>query len=168
MISDSDRLIHHILVQPTKLSDHDIVRVTLPFNPITPTSTDIPVFDPNSFRSLDIHKADYEKINQHLSFIDWDSLKISCSPADFPDLLYRTIFKACALFTPIKVVAPPALTKPGRYRKILTRKKRKLNARLRALKLQHPSSPGIQNLREKLSIIQLKIRDSIFSQLQFK
>ena len=66
------------------------------------------------------------------------------------------------------MVAPPALTKPGRYRKILTRKKRKLNARLRALKLQHPSSPGIQNLKDKLSIIQLKIRDSIFNQLKFK
>ena len=39
---------------------------------------------------------------------------------------------------------------------------------MKALKLHHPSSPGINNIRDKLAIIQLKIKDSIFSQLQFK
>ena len=168
VISDSDRLIHHTEVQPTNLSDHDLVRVTLPFNPKATPEPDIPSFDPDSFRSLDIHKADYDQINLHLQNIDWDSLKNSCPPADFPDLLYRTTFQACALSTPVKVVTPAALSKPARFRRTLSRKKRKLNARLHALQSHNPTSPTILKLKDELNIIQIKLKDSIYSQLKFK
>ena len=66
VISDSDRLIHHTEVQQTNLSDHDLVRVTLPFNPKATPKPEIPLFDPNSFRSFDIHKAEYDRINLYL------------------------------------------------------------------------------------------------------
>ena len=168
VISDSDRLIHHIVVEPTNLSDHDIVRVTLPFNPKAPPEPDIPSFDPNSFRSLDIHKANYDQINSHLEKTDWDSLKNSCSAADFPNLLYRTTFQACALFTPVKVVSPPELSKPARFRRTISRRKRKLNPRLKALQLHQPNSHAIQKLKYELNTIQLKMKESIYSQLKFQ
>jgi len=168
VISDSDRLIHHTEVQPTSLSDHNIIRVTLPFNPAAASSPDLPSFDPNTFRSLDIHKGDYNKINEHLLPTDWDALKASCPASEFPQLLYRTVFNACSLFTPVKVISAPTVSKPARFRRTLTRKKRKLNARLKALKLHQPFSPYIQKIRDNLAIIQLQIKDSYFAQQRSK
>ena len=172
VISDSDRLIHHTEVQQTNQSDHDLVRVTLPFNPKATPKPEIPLFDPDSFRCFDIHQADYDRINLYLHSPEH---RLGCSkeqlpPADFPDLLYRTTFQACALFTPVKVITPPSLSKPARFRRTLSRKKRKLNARLNALQSHHlhPTSPTIQKLKSELNIIQLKIKDSIYSQLKFK
>ena len=73
---------------------------------------------------------------------------------------------------PVKAVSPPSISKPARFRKSLTRKKRKLNARLNALRQHQPSSPYIQELIEKLrddlAVIQLQIKDSIFAQQKFK
>ena len=172
VISNSDRLIHHTEVQPTNLSDHNIIKVTLPFNPAAASHPEPPSFDPSTFRSLNIHKGDYEQINAQLQLTDWDSLKKSCPARDFPDLLYRTVFNACSKHMPVKAVSPPSISKPARFRKSLTRKKRKLNARLNALRQHQPSSPYIQELIEKLrddlAVIQLQIKDSIFAQQKFK
>ena len=94
--------------------------------------------------------------------------KIAAPPQTLPIYSIALHFKPAGSSHPDKVVSPPTLTKPARFRKILTRKKRKLNARLRAIKIHHPSSSGITKLRDNLAIIQLKIKDSIFAQLQFK
>ena len=81
IISDSDRLIHHTEVQQTNLSDHDLVRVTLPFNPFkllpslesrcsTPTPSVALIFTKlNTTEST---------CTSTLQNIDWDVLKNSC------------------------------------------------------------------------------------------
>ena len=81
VISDSDRLIHHTEVQQTNQSDHDLVRVTLPFNPKATPKPEIPLFDPDSFRCFDIHQADYDRINLYLHSPEH---RLGCSKEQLP------------------------------------------------------------------------------------
>ena len=82
VLSDLDRLIHHMEVQPTELSDHNIIRVTLPFNPAAAShpEREPPWFDPSTFRSFYIHKGDYDLINTQLKNTDWDSFQRMAAP----------------------------------------------------------------------------------------
>jgi hypothetical protein len=85
-------------------------------------------FERNSFRSLNLEKADWEAINQNLSDMDWVSLKASCHDEnDFPELFRLTLLQVCIQHTPLK----PENIKPykpsgSRSCRIISRKKRKL------------------------------------------
>ena len=65
-------------------------------------------------------------------------------------------------------ITSPSLSEPARFRRTLSHKKRKLNARLNALQSHHHTSPTTQKMKNELNVIQLKIKDSIYSQLKFK
>ena len=84
-------------------------------------------------------------------------------PQMFPDLPYRTVFNACSQHTPVKAVSPPSISKPVRFRKFLTRKKRKLNARLNAFRQHNSHQPSSPYIQEKLGSALL--RDDLAAEL---
>ena len=75
LISNSDRVAHHVSSHTTPLSDHNLVKVTMPYSP---RKIPTPPPDPFSFRSRNIHKADFTAITSQLDTIDWDLLRLIC------------------------------------------------------------------------------------------
>ena len=84
------------------LSDHNIVKVNTTYDIQSPSVKKIPKIPEGTFRSLDLHRADYEKINSDLERINWDELKKLCTPDEFPELLRLTILQVCMIYTPLK------------------------------------------------------------------
>ena len=74
------------------MSDHNLVKVHTTYN-IQSTLNTKPHIPDGTYRSLDLHRADYEKINSHLRTIQWDQLKNLCSLEEFPELLRVTMFQ---------------------------------------------------------------------------
>ena len=74
------------------LSDHNLVDIMISSNPLSPDKSAVPAFDDNSFRALDFNKADFVKIKQDLSEIEWDQLRDLCSFEEFPILFTDTVF----------------------------------------------------------------------------
>ena len=168
-VTNNDRIIRNIDVQETKLSDHGLVSVNLLHNCMTETSpTSLPTFEKDSFRSLNLHKTDFVKVNDLLNDVNWDALFQLCSDDlsgnSFRELLRLTVLQACAMSSPKKLADTEsprmAKTEHSRKRYILNRKRRKLNALLRSLRLHNPSSAKIKQLEDQISLIYFDIKDS--------
>ena len=168
-LTNNDRIIRYIDVQETKLSDHDLGSVNLLHNCMTETSpTSLPTFEKDSFRSLNLYKTDFVKVNDILNDVNWDALVQLCSDDlsgnSFIELLRLTVLQACAMFSPKKIAETEsprkAKTEHSRKRYIFNRKRRKLNARLKSLRLQNPSSTKIKQLEDQISLIYFDIKGS--------
>ena len=98
------RVIRNVEVAKTDLSDHDLVKVNLLYNMKAPVKPHVSSFESQSFRSIDLRKADFEVINQTLADIDWDTLFDLCSQDssgnDFVELVRLTVLQACLLNCP--------------------------------------------------------------------
>ena len=168
-LTNNDRIIRNIDVQETKLSDHDLVSVNLLHHCMTETSpTSLPTFEKDSFRSLNLYKTDFVKVNDILNDVNWDALfqlySNDLSGNSFIELLRLTVLQACTMFSPKKIAETEsprkAKTEHSRKRYILNRKRRKLNARLKSLRLHKPPSTKIKQLEDQISLIYFDIKDS--------
>jgi hypothetical protein len=127
-ITNNETIFQDIEVVDTPLSDHRIVKISLTDDPAYQPILTTKEFERNSFRSLNLEKADWEAINQNLSDMDWVSLKASCHDENnFPELFRLTLLQVCIQHTPLK----PENIKPykpsgSRSCRIISRKKRKL------------------------------------------
>ena len=137
-LTNNERLIRNVAAQDSPLSDHRVVSMNLltdmkSQNPPSPIST----FEDHTFRSLNIHKADFIKMNSILSKIAiyWDLLRDQCH-ADpdgnlFVELFRLTVLQVCCICSPKKLSdQKSAAPKSEHSRKIhvLNRKRRKLNS----------------------------------------
>ena len=165
-LTNAERLILTIKSEPTRLSDHNAVSITTGYSldavPKTTTSTPC---QPYSFRALNLNKADFNRIKDHLRTIDWDWLENLCSPSEFPELLNLTVLQICQLYTPERKAPQKNLNKHIRNRRILRRKKRKLNNQLNRLQSLSPLNlKEIIKVRKKLQSILDQIKDSIYEE----
>ena len=72
--TNDENLTLHVLSEPTKLSDHNLVKISTKYHlSSTPRQTKSN-FQKNTFRSLNLNKADYESICEHLKTVNWDVL----------------------------------------------------------------------------------------------
>ena len=78
-LTNNERLICNVSAQDTPLSDHRVVSINLltDLKSQSPPSP-IPTFEDHTFRSLNIHKSDFIKMNSLFSEIDWDHLRDQC------------------------------------------------------------------------------------------
>ena len=134
-ISNNERLIRNVSAQDKPLSDHRVVFINLltdlkPQSPQPP----IPNFEDHTFRSLNIHKADFMKMNSILSEIDWDLLRDQCHTDPdgnlFVELFRLAVQQVCCICSPKKLsdkksAAPKSEHSRKRY--VLNCKRRKLN-----------------------------------------
>ncbi|XP_068227731.1 uncharacterized protein [Palaemon carinicauda] len=165
-LTNSASLVTHVLVKPTRMSDHDLIEIYLSYNPCQPNVNAPPVFDPASFRGLDFTKADFSSISSKVEAVDWhdvlESNGIDCFPETFRDMLLSICQEHC----------PPKLP-PKRQRshilRRLSHKKRRLQDRLEGATVD-PSTPSelIQRLNNEIALVHYDIRDAIVNERHFR
>ena len=163
-LTNNDNLVLHTSSEETELSDHNIVTIKSTYNLNSAKTNSKPLFNEQNFRSLNLHKADYDEINTHLASIDWDNLKSICSPADFPELLRLTVLQVCMLYSPAKSQQSKRIDIFTRERRPLRRRKRKVRAQISTMTLKNPNSTKIEKLRAEIYDIEQKIKESIANQ----
>ena len=163
-LMNTDRILN-ISSDPTKLSDYNVVSITTqyPLDAIPKAHTTLS--EPHTFRSLNMQKADFDKVRSHLQTVDWDVLRESCSAAEFPELLKLTVLQICELYIPEKVSSNKSMSKHSRNRRTLHRNKRNLQKNLNMLQTLTPlKTRKIQKIKDKLEEIHTQIKESIDEQ----
>ena len=145
-------------------SDHNVVTVQTTYNIKSPKRNIKQPIPEDSFRGLNLYKADFNKINSHLETIAWDDLKAICSPDEFPELLRLTVLQVCMIYSPIKTNQSKFKNFFTRERDILRRRKRKVKPQIKALAESNPSSHKLEKLRSELYDIERTIKESITNQ----
>ena len=163
----------NIDTKDTKLSEHRLVEALLGHNPIIKSESYILPVDPLSFRTVDYHSADYDAINAKLANIDWELLQ-SLAQSDtngeqFLELIRLTVLQITLLHSPPKHSASKtSKTQAARDISILKRRRRKLNARISALKQSNPHSQILLKLIQEVSLLAFDIKDSVIQELEAK
>ena len=165
IVTNSPNLVLDVDAEKTGMSDHKLVNIKTQY-PLNSTAR------PNSktsekvlFRALNLHKADYSKIRDHLKSIQWDELRDSCSFEEFPELFKQTLLQVCELYSPKRGASNYSLNQYTRNRRILNRRRRKLQSKLNQLKNFSPhKTRQIDNLNSKINEIYLQVKESIAAQ----
>ena len=115
----------------------------------------MPAFDDNSFRALDFNKADFVKIKQDLSEIEWDQLRDLCSFEEFPILFTDS-------FASMPCINSPEKTPIGEAKaiKCFAKEEKRIEARLSAV-LCRGQLIHARSLQNKLALIHYDIKDAI-------
>lgn len=159
----------------TKLSDHMIVTCLLGYNPTSPNQPTRPAHDPFSFRARNYHKADLESLNRDLGEVDWHLLKELCDEdvdwdgTKFKDLIVLTVLQLTIIHSPMK--APETATKKSKIDRELASlkmKKRKINSKIRELRILNPLSRNLAKLEQNSSLIAYEIKEVIDNNLHQK
>ena len=159
VITNDINLIKQVEVNDTELSDHRMITIKSSFK-----QEDKPVprkvFAPHTFRNLNLYKADYEKLSEHLETIQWDELQALCDPLDFAELMRLIILQVTEFYAPAKCFRSKSnrLSAHRRQRRTLNRKKRKLN---KVLETKHLTPDSIQEIKEKIVHLHDDIKKSI-------
>ena len=169
LLTNNSNLVLHINTEDTNgLSDHRLVTVTTKesLKPIQPKPK--PTFTKHTFRNLKIHNADFDLISEHLSTVDWNELKLLCSEEEFPELFRLTVLQISELYCSTKSNNKRHENKFVKERRILNRKRRKLNQRL--VSARNPSAnrsqskDKIEKLEKELVTIVSSIKKSVSDQ----
>ena len=163
-LTNNPNLVLQTKSEETALSDHNVVSIQTAYNLSAKKANTKPNFSKHTFRSLDLHKADFEKINSHLNTIDWDYLKDICSVAEFPELFRLIVLQICMEYAPTKSHHSSNTNPHQRHRNTLRRRKRKLKPQISALQIKNPESPKLTRLRAEIYDIDKKIQESLTKQ----
>ena len=167
-------LIKEVEVTPTSLSDHDLVSIVVPNVFKSPDFKKRPTgrsYKPslNDFNSYDFRKADFNKINEGLAKVDWDTLNEGCPNESFPELFHATVLSICSKYTPLKKYHNKK--QKSRYQKAcyaINRKRRKVKTRIKALQHLSPTSNRIEVLKTELIKLEKQAQDKILHCKQFE
>ncbi|KAL5263407.1 hypothetical protein ACHWQZ_G008693 [Mnemiopsis leidyi] len=113
-----------------------------------------------TFRALDFNRADFEKLNEKLSAVNWEGLRDSTTFEDFPAEFTRKVQDICLENVPRK---KPPTGKPKIYNS-LRRKKSRLNIRLLAAKCANDLA-RVQKLENEIGLISFEIKEAIVKHL---
>ena len=164
-LMNTDQLVLTVSSERTKLSDHKIVNITTRYPLDTIPKVQTTHSEPHTFRSLNMQKADFDKVRDHLQTVNWDNLRESCSAAEFPELLKLTVLQICELYIPAKVSSRKPLNKHFRNRRTLRRNRRNLQNKLNMMQSLMPNETNkIDRVTNKLDEIHTKIKESIVDQ----
>ena len=153
-------------VEDKSLSDHNIVKIKSTYNIKTTHTRNTQHFQDHTFRSINLQKAKYSEINDHLKNVNWKELKDLCSPEEFPELLRLTVLQVCSLYSPTKSAQSKKSNSFTRARNVLRRRKRKVNPQIKAIEKNNKKCKKLKKLRAELYDINQKIQDSIKNQRQ--
>ena len=170
LLTNVPRYVGEVQVSPTSLSDHHLVEVQLGFNLINPTNENMLQIDPFSFRALNYHEADFDGIEEDLSAVDWMELWDICDNnlGYFLELFRLTVLQLTLKHSPRKENKQEVAARQRRRNKktyVLKRKRRKLNARIRALEQRNPASNKLSKLKEEVSLLCYNIQEGIINML---
>ena len=159
VLTNDVNLVKQVDVQDTGLSDHRLINIQSSFG-VKPNPTPKKVFTPHTFRNLNLYKADFEQINQHLKTVDWKELHSLCESKDYPELVRLIILQVCELYSPTKCYRSKSnrLSAYRRERRATNRKIRKLRNVLVEKNLDFTSQ---QKIKEKITKHYDSIKDSV-------
>ena len=163
-LTNNPNLVLQTSSEETNISDHNIVSIQTTHQLAANKESSKPNFDDHTFRSLNLQKADFEKINSQLSSIDWDLLKSISTVEEFPELFRLTVLQVCMDNSPTKSQQSNKVDPHTRHRNTLRRRKRKVKAQISALSERKPNCQKLVKLRAELHDIDKKILDSISKQ----
>ena len=166
--------------QDTILSDHRLVELTLTYNPLKGYKDEVREVDPHSYRAVDVHSADYDCINERLAKVDWDKMKENVGEdkdgTKFLTKIQETVLDAVLDHSPHKneiiqesAAGPPNRTRHPqiiRERRRLKQKRRKIQARIRAVQANNPTSPAITKLKQEVALVGYELQQNILRRLQ--
>ena len=173
ILTNVPRYISELRVSTTTLSDHDLVEALLGYDMLQPKDETSPVIDPHSFRAVDYHRADFDAMQQEFADFDWAELWLACD-GDKDSYLERiklTVLEVTLKHSPKKVTTSTTTSKPKQGRKknrltcVMKRRKRKLNARIRALEQVNPQSPTLRKLKDEVNLLAYEIQQTILQTL---
>ena len=159
LITNNKNSIIHTSAEDTSLSDHKLVSIKATLQNTNQSENTKPKFASHTFRNLHLHDAEYDKINNELSDIDWDTLKSCCSPEEFPELFYLTVLQVCENHCKVKKVTNT--NQLSRERRTLKRKRVKLKAKLQSMKLNKAPLKCLEALRDEIYAIEDQIKSVI-------
>ena len=165
-LTNNTNLVLQTSSEETPLSDHNIVSIQTTYNLKSKQTFNIPDFSDHTFRSLNLQKADFDKINSQLSSIDWDNLKSICPADEYPELFRLTVLQVCMQHSPNKSQQSNGVNPHTRERNTLRRRKRKVKPQISALSQKNPNCPKLTKLRAEIYDIDKKIAESISKQNQ--
>ena len=173
VLTNVPRYITEVQVTPTPLSDHNIVKLQLGFNMLEPKTAATAVLDPLSFRAVNYHKADYEAMNRDLNDVNWGNLWDLCDGDldSYLELFRLTVLQITLKHSPRKENEKEFANRQKRGNKqiyVLKRKRRKLNARIRALEENNPSCEVLKKHKEEVSLLCYNIQEGILQRLNKK
>ena len=151
VLTNNDQLINGVTSSGTHLSDHNLVEISLRYNPfsdahLSDTLKKEAKMEDITFNSINIHRCGYASLNNHMSSINWELLEELCKSNDdrdgsmFFELVRLTTLQLCLIYAPLKSYCSPRGTnKLSRIRKTLKRKRRKIESSLRILRKNSPT-----------------------------
>lgn len=162
-LTNSANLVLHVDSEDTKMTDHKLINIQTQYHLNATVKSHNQAADKHSFRALNLHKADFEKICEHLKTIQWDDLSEPCTAEEFSELF--TVLQVCELYCPQRLEGNKSLNKYYRNRRILNRRRRKLQNKLNVTKSLSPHKTRlIDNLNAKINEVYIQIKDSITAQ----
>ena len=120
-LSNALNMVTHASVTDTPLSDHKLLEIFLSHDPCRPDPSVLPNFSVSSFQSLDFYKANYDRINHLLDYVNWNKSWQLCDPEEFPELLHLVLLQICEIWCPRKQAS---VRRRGSSVSTLSRKKR--------------------------------------------
>ena len=100
-MTNSASLVTHVDVKTTRMSDHDLVEIFLPYSQ---TSTSLLCLKLHLW-GLDFNQADFTSISDRIESFDWDNILNTNGVERFPELLKSTLFSICQ--TIVRKKLPP-------------------------------------------------------------
>ena len=109
-MSNDPELVLNISCSSTKLSDHEMVNISLntDFHPAKKSDQDT---NYSSFGMFDFKSADFSRISGYLNNVNWAELQ-STEAANFPAAFNKVVFNICQLCAPYKVSSGQTSSKP--------------------------------------------------------
>ena len=162
-LTNNSNMVLRSEVSDSHLSDHAIVKITTTYN--FKSSENIrPKFPPHTFRTLNLHKADFTAMDAYFDTIEWDTLRAICTPQEFPELFRLTVLQVCQMFAPDKSEQCNKTNPFVRERNILRRRKKKIKPQIRAIEARNPTSNKLERLRAEIHDLDNEIKTSIQTQ----
>ena len=159
-ITSAANLVLHVDSEDTKMSDHKLINIRTQYHLNATVNLHKRAADKHSFRALNLHKADFDQIREHLKNICWDELREPCTAEEFSELFKLTVLQVCELYSPQRLDCNRSLNKYYRNRRILNRKRRKLQNKLNMTKSLSPHKTRlIDNLNSKINEVYTQIKD---------
>ena len=172
VLTNSSDLVKRVTTEDTVMSDHRLVMCQLGYRELEKVEEDIAR---TGFNALNLHKADWEKINSELSTVEWKELLAGPSnpvkdgtseiKSNF-EIFTEECLRVCEGNAPARHRASKAKKKrKNNNRQLLRRRKRKVKA-IERLEEQDPNAAKLATLKGELVDIELEIRDKIHSNLK--
>ena len=156
IMCNNDRLVCDVSCEATEMSDHNMVCALLSFNPALIEEAKLTYLDEMSFRALDFNHADFEKLNEALSSVDWKEVRGSTTFQEFPMEFTRKVLNVC--LENVQRKRPPK-GKPNVYNS-LRRKKSRLKNRLLAAECSGDHA-RMKQLEDEIGLICFEIKEAI-------